>query len=96
VCRTPCGFSGTSAILAPGDALTLYAITGHVSAIAIIEGERGRLAQPAYVAAKRAEAQALTERLTNPIATQTSNPDSTLTAGKPCWTTSCAAAGPWS
>ena len=61
VCRTPCGFAGASATLAPGEALTLYAIIGHVSQAAVINGQRDRLAQPAYIAAKRAEAQALTQ-----------------------------------
>ena len=74
VCRTPCGFSGASATLAPGEALTLYAIIGHVSRVAVINGERDRLAQPATLAAKRAEAQALTQGLTDPIAAQTGDP----------------------
>lgn len=74
VCRTPCGFSGASATLAPGEALTLSAIIGHVSRAAVINGERDRLAQPATLAAKRAEAQALTQGLTDPIAAQTGDP----------------------
>ena len=74
VCRTPCGFSGASATLAPGEALTLYAIIGHVSEAAVINGQRDRLAQPAYITAKRAEAQALTQNLTDPIAAQTGAP----------------------
>ncbi len=74
VCRTPCGFSGASATLAPGEALTLYAIIGHVSQAAVINGERDRLAQSGAIAAKRAEAQALTQGLTDPIAAQTGDP----------------------
>ncbi len=74
VCRTPCGFSGASATLAPGEALTLYAIIGHVGQAAVINGQRDRLAQPATIAAKRAEAQALTQGLTDPIAAQTGDP----------------------
>jgi hypothetical protein len=74
VCRTPCGFAGASATLAPGEAVILYAIIGHASQAAVINGERDRLAQPAYLAAKRAEAQALTQHLTDPIAAQTSDP----------------------
>jgi hypothetical protein len=74
VSRTPCGFSGASATLASGEDLTLYAIIGHVSQAAVINGQRDRLAQPAYIAAKRAEAQALTQGLTDPNATQTGDP----------------------
>ena len=74
VCRTPCGFSGASATLAPGEALTLYTIIGHVSEAAAINGQRDRLAQPADITAKRAEAQALTQNLTDPIASQTADP----------------------
>lgn len=74
VCRTPCGFSGASATLAPGESLDLYAIFGHVSDVAIINRMRARLADPAYVAAKRAEASALATELTDAIATQTGDP----------------------
>ena len=74
VCRTPCGFAGTAATLAPGEALTLYAIIGHVSDVALIERQRARLSQPATIAAKRAEAQALAQALTDPAATQTGDP----------------------
>ena len=74
VCRTPCGFFGASATLAPGEALTLYATIGHVSQASVINDERERLAQPATITAKRAEAQALTQGLTDPIAAQTGDP----------------------
>ncbi len=74
VCRTPCGFSGASATLAPGEAVTLYAIIGHVSQVAVINRERDRLAQPTTLVAKRAEARALTQGLTDPIASQTGDP----------------------
>ena len=60
--------------LAPGETLTIYAIIGHVSQVEIINDVRERLAQPAVIAAKRAEAQALAQALTDPVATQTSNP----------------------
>ncbi len=74
VCRTPCGFSGASATLAPDEAVTLYAIIGHVSQAAVINGERDRLARSGVIAAKRAEARALTQGLTDPIAAQTGDP----------------------
>ena len=72
--RTPCGLFGTAVMLAPGETLTIYAIIGHVSQVEIINQVRERLAQPAVIAAKRAEAQALAQALTDPVATQTSNP----------------------
>ena len=72
--RTPCGLFGTAVTLAPGETLTIYAIIGHVSQVEIVNQARERLAQPAVIAAKRAEAQALAQALTDPVATQTSNP----------------------
>ncbi len=71
LCRTPCGFAGTAATLEPGEALTLYAIIGHVGEVSVINQARPRLADPAFIAAKRAEAQALAAQLTDAIATQT-------------------------
>ncbi|WP_423223348.1 cellobiose phosphorylase [Candidatus Amarolinea aalborgensis] len=72
--RTPCGMGSATATLAPGEAMTLYAIVGHASDVALINRARGRLSQPAYIAAKRTEAQALARSLSDPIATQTSDP----------------------
>lgn len=72
--RTPCGMCGTTAALAPGETVTLRAITGHASDVAIVNREAARLAQGATLAAKRAEAQALALELTGPIATQTAIP----------------------
>ena len=72
--RTPCGFAAAAATLGPDEALTLYAIIGHVSDVAVINAARERLAKPTTVAAKRAEAQALTQDLTEPVAAQTADP----------------------
>ena len=74
VCRTPCGFTGASAMLAPGEALALYAIIGRVRQIDAINGMSGRLTQPAYIAAKRGEAQALIQGLTGPVEVRTGEP----------------------
>jgi hypothetical protein len=71
--RTPCGMGSATATLAPGEAMTLYAIVGHASDVALINRARGRLSQPAYIAAKRTEAQALARSLSDPVATQTSD-----------------------
>jgi len=74
LCRTPCGFAGAAATLEPGEALTLYAVIGHVGEVGVINQARSRLADPAFVAAKHAEARALTAQLTDAIATQTGDP----------------------
>ena len=73
-CRTPCGMAGIATRLAPGATVTLVGLYGHVSDFALIERECPRLTQPAYIAAKHAEARALAEALTAPVATHTSNP----------------------
>jgi hypothetical protein len=74
VCRAPCAFSGTAAALAPGEVLSLFALFGHAARLDAIESVRARLAQPPYVAAKRAEAAALVRSLTDPVATATADP----------------------
>ena len=74
VCRTPCGFAGVSTRLAPGESLTINAIIGHVADVHIINQARGRLADPAVIAARRAEALALIAALTDPMATQSGDP----------------------
>jgi len=71
--RTPCAMCGATAALAPGETVTLQAITGHAGEVAILNRERARLAQGATMAAKRAEAQALALDLTDPIATLTAD-----------------------
>ncbi|MEJ2212326.1 MAG: hypothetical protein P8129_25340, partial [Anaerolineae bacterium] len=71
--RTPCGFFGTEASLEPGQAVTLYAIVGHAGSLEQIRRAAGRLAQPAYVAAKRQEAEDLVDRLTAVVATHTAS-----------------------
>jgi hypothetical protein len=69
--RTPCGMGSATATLAPGEAVTMYAIVGHASDVALINRARPRLAHPAYIAAKRTEAQVLARSLSDPVATQT-------------------------
>lgn len=71
--RTPCGMGSATATLAPGETVTLYAIVGHASDVAFVNRARPRLTHPAYIAAKRTEAQALARSLSDPVATQTSN-----------------------
>ncbi len=72
--RTPCGFFGTRARLEPGQSLTLNAIVGHVRNIEDVHQQRARLAQSAYLREKRAEANRLSETLTDVVATHTAHP----------------------
>lgn len=74
VCRTPCAFAGAAGQLAPGASLTINTIIGHVADVSIINQARARLADPAVIAARRAEAQALVAALTDPMATQSGDP----------------------
>jgi hypothetical protein len=62
--KVPCGFSGLSARLEPGETATVYTLVGHVN----------DLCSPAYILDKRKEASALTRQLTDDVATQTGLP----------------------
>ena len=44
--RTPCGFFGASAVLAPGESASLYAVIGHTGNIERARSAQPRLAQP--------------------------------------------------
>jgi hypothetical protein len=72
--RTPCGFSGTSTVLAPGETTSLYAVIGHSGSIERARFAQRRLAQPEVVQRKRQEAMQLVEQLTDAITTHTSSP----------------------
>lgn len=72
--KTPCGFCGLSRQLAPGEALTLHTIIGHALTLEQLNRQALRLARPAFLAAKRAEAQQLVSQLTAPSATRSSSP----------------------
>jgi len=69
--RTPCGFFGASAMLEPEQSITLHAIIGHVRDIEEIHRQQPRLTRAVYLHEKRAEANNLTQRLTDVVATQT-------------------------
>jgi hypothetical protein len=71
--KTPCGFFGTSLALAPGQSLTLSVIIGHMSSVELVNAECARLMQADYVPNKRREANALSEALTEVVATRTSS-----------------------
>ncbi|SEU24299.1 cellobiose phosphorylase [Paenibacillus sp. NFR01] len=71
--KVPCGFSGVAKTLAPGGKLALNTIIGHVGDIESINARAEQLCSSEYIAAKAREAAALTEELTEDIATHTSS-----------------------
>lgn len=72
--KVPCGFTGLSAQLAPGETTTLYTLIGHIESLERLNEKAPWIAAPAYIDAKQAEAGRLTEELTEDIATRTSSP----------------------
>ncbi len=72
--KTPCGFFGKAATLAPGASLTLHAIIGHVGNVAHLQQHQGRIANPTYLQTQRARANALAQKLTDVIETHTAEP----------------------
>jgi hypothetical protein len=71
--KTPCGFFGTSAVLKPAEALTIYAIIGHTGNIGHLNDQRDRIARASYVRQKRDEARSLAQRLTDIVGTKSSS-----------------------
>lgn len=72
--KVPCGFTGITAQLAPGETTTLHTIIGHIDSVERLNGKAPAIASPTYIAAKQEEAGRLTEQLTEDIATRTSAP----------------------
>ena len=72
--KTPCGFFGVRAVLEPAQAVTVYAIVGHVGDVDHLHCQRDRIARAAYVRQKRDEARLLARRLTDAAGTQTRSP----------------------
>ncbi|AZK46337.1 cellobiose phosphorylase [Paenibacillus lentus] len=72
--KVPCGFTGVSAQLAPGETTTLHTIIGHIDSVERLNEKAPAISTPAYIAAKQKEAGQLTDQLTEDIATQTSTP----------------------
>lgn len=71
--KVPCGFSGMSRQLAPGEALILNTMIGHVNDIDKINRKSAELCRDEYITLKAQEAAGLTEELTADIATRTSS-----------------------
>lgn len=72
--KTPCGMAAAHATLAPGAALTITAIVGHVGTLAGLRARQERLSRPDFIAAQHAAAVALAEQLTDTVATTTGEP----------------------
>lgn len=72
--KVPCGFSGLSTQLKPGETATVYTLVGHVNDIGKINKRSKDLCSPAYILHKREEASALTRKLTEDVATKTGLP----------------------
>jgi hypothetical protein len=70
--QTPSAFFGASATIAPGESLALNSVFGHVSHQASLPAIRNRLLRAGRFTDLREQANALTQHLTEPIATQTS------------------------
>ncbi len=72
--RTPCGFFGLAADLAPDESLTVYTVFGHTGNQAFLTRLAERLSNPVFLEEKRQGARALAVDLTAPIATKTGSP----------------------
>ncbi len=72
--RTPCGLFGASAVLAPSETTSLYAVIGHAGNIERVRSALQRLAHPEYVQRKRQESTRLVDQLTDVVATETGSP----------------------
>ncbi len=72
--KTPCGFFGAVAQLAPGKSVTVYSLYGHLSSQSTLNQEYRRWLDVDFLTGKRQEAQQLAANLTEVIATQTASP----------------------
>ncbi|WP_410771721.1 cellobiose phosphorylase [Fontibacillus sp. BL9] len=72
--KVPCGFSGLSAELAPGDTKQIYTLVGHFDTVERLNEKAASISSPAYIERKQQEARELTESLTADVATKTSMP----------------------
>jgi hypothetical protein len=72
--KTPCAFFGAAVTIAPGETVTLNSVFGHASHEASLPAIRDRLTSAARFADLRKQANALTQHLTDAIATETAAP----------------------
>lgn len=92
--KTPCAFCAATASLRTGQSLTITTLFGHTGSRATLYRHVHRLRDPGLIVRKRAEARALAEQITQPIATRSAEPlfdgycrqsflDNVLRGGKP-------------
>lgn len=72
--RTPCGFSGSQAELAPGQSILLNSLFGHASRLEQIQDQVKNLIRSGYLAEKRREANELVTNLTDVIGCRSAEP----------------------
>ena len=65
--KTPCGFTGLSTVLEPGEQVNLNSVIGHAGDLALITRQQDHLRRPGYLQQKRLEANRLTEQITSVI-----------------------------
>lgn len=71
--KTPCGFFGTTTILAPGASCSIHAIIGHMGNTSHVQQHQARLTSPTYLKEQRTYAQTLAQELSDAIATHTAD-----------------------
>lgn len=72
--KVPCGFTGVTAELAPGESKQIYTLIGHFDSVERLNEKADSISSSAYIEQKQIEARELTENLTADIATKTSMP----------------------
>lgn len=72
--RTPCAFFGDSVELQPGASQTISSVYGFAADFQSVRDYSVKILSPNYFAQKRAEAQALVQDLTEPVATKSADP----------------------
>ncbi len=72
--KTPCAFFGVTRTLEPEQSITLHSVYGHVSHMSKLAAIQARLSDATCFAEMRAQANALTQQLTDVIDTHTSSP----------------------
>jgi hypothetical protein len=73
--RTPCGFSGLSTVLEPGEQVQINSVIGHVRDLRLIMQHQASIRQPGYLNGKHDEANRLTEEITSVISTKSGRPE---------------------
>jgi hypothetical protein len=72
--RTPCAFFGKTLEIKPGETKTISSVFGFVDNFKLIQEHSPKILTPDYLQTKRAESQAFTMKLTDPIATRSADP----------------------